>query len=247
MSRVPQLSEVGDTRKGRKGSSRETSTTGGPSPRGERGRQGPCRQHCEGALRALGPQRGDRLRCGLKAEQRREPAADPRALWVPAFQRLRWRRPAHLARRASAPPTQASLPRPPRLGPPPPRRPGRLRWGRPALPTACPASRPPRPPCPPQVGSRGPPRPFGRVWPSESPQFLAGGRGVALQVFDVLAAGSLDLHFPADGCGGSRQRGPLSRARRSTAARVGRPRGPAASSRVRPPGGCSHVAGGRRR
>lgn len=63
----------------------------------------------------------------------------PHALWVPAFQRLRWRRPAHGTRRASAPahtgltappttarPASAPPPRPPQVGPPRPARPPRL-------------------------------------------------------------------------------------------------------------------------
>lgn len=141
-------------------------------------------------------------------------------------------RPAHTG--LTAPPTTARPassppPRAPQVGPPRP--PGR------------PASRPPRPPRPPQVGPRGPPCPL-RPSLAEFPQLLAGGRVSSASSFDVLAAGSRDLHFPADSCGSSRRlRAPQPRPGASQPPRVGRPRGPAASSRVRPPGGCSHVAG----
>lgn len=147
-----------------------------------------------------------------------------------------------------APPTWPGAPPPRPHGPHRPAHHGSARL----LPTAraasggvAPPNRPPRlavaPPTPPASGgAAGPSLPA----PAECSQFLAGGRGGSASSFDVLAAGSRDLHFPADGCGGSRRlRAPQPRPGAPQPPRVGRPRGPAASSRVRPPGGCSHVAG----
>lgn len=129
------------------------------------------------------------------------------------------------------------------LGPPPSHCPCRLRWGSPAH-SGRPASRPPRPPRPPQVGPLGQPCSFQKGW-AASPQFLQGGcgGGGSAASFDVSDAEARACTPRPTAVEAADPRGPLSRAPALPPPRVGRPRGPAAFSRARQPGGCSHVAG----
>lgn len=143
---------------------------------------------------------------------------------------------------ASAPPTPATLPRPPWLCPSPPRPP------RPLGPAHSAVSGGAAPPTPRASGGAAPPAqpaPLSRPRQAASPQFLTGGGcgGGGVASFDILAAEERAGTSEPTAVAAADPRGPFSRSPALPPPRVRRPRGPAASSRVRPPGGCSHVAG----
>lgn len=134
---------------------------------------------------------------------------------------------------------------------------GRLWWGRPVHSARLPSSRPapasrPRP-LGRQVGVRlpGPAHPAPLRGPppppagSASPQLLRGGgcRDGCATSLEILAAEERASISEPKAVAVADLRGLFIRAPALPQPRVGRPRHPAASSRVRPPDGCSHVTG----
>lgn len=142
----------------------------------------------------------------------------------PGLGRLWWGRPAHSAGLPSSPPAPASRPRP--LGSPVgvrlpgPFHPARLRWDRPTRGTA-------------------PPAQPGWLRLLSSSGVVAAG-AAALQVWEHWRRRSEPAFRNRRLWQQPTFEGPSSAPPQP---RVGRPRDPAASSRVRPPAGCSHVTG----